>query len=282
MAERRSTPRSPRSLHGDPHADGVRGRAILQVHGVRARRRDVRNAPPRRRPASPADELRSCPAIGKTIAARIEEIVRDRNVRLLRRTTRQVPAHVVRAAGRRRNRDEDGAAALRNVRDRVARRIGARARRRRASPRLPRLGKKSIENIRRGILAYKGRNRRTPLGVAIPLARSIVAYLRDTAPVADLAYAGSLRRAEPLVGDIDIVCTSDRPDDVIGAFVRWERAAAVLAEGGTKARSGSPTGCRSTCACCRPQCTATYFSTSPGAASTTSSCANWRCARTCA
>ncbi|MBV8423967.1 MAG: hypothetical protein JO349_02155 [Candidatus Eremiobacteraeota bacterium] len=34
----------------------------------------------------------------------------------------------------------------------------------------PRLGKKSLENLRRGILASKGRQRRWPLGIARPLA----------------------------------------------------------------------------------------------------------------
>jgi DNA polymerase (family X) len=100
---------------------------------------------------------------------------------------------------------------------------------------IPRLGKKSIENIRRGVLAYQGRSKRTPLGIAQPLAREIVAYLAATSPAHDLTPAGSLRRNEPTVGDIDIVCTSDEPDKVIAAFTSWERAEAVLAEGGTKA-----------------------------------------------
>jgi DNA polymerase (family 10) len=100
---------------------------------------------------------------------------------------------------------------------------------------IPRLGKKSIENIRRGVLAFVGRSKRTPLGTALPLAREIVAFLEANAPAHDLMPAGSVRRNEPLVGDIDIVCTSDEPDAVIAAFVGWERAEAVLAEGGTKA-----------------------------------------------
>lgn len=100
---------------------------------------------------------------------------------------------------------------------------------------IPRLGKKSIENIRRGVLAYQGRSKRTPLGIARPLALEIAAYLAEHAPAGDLTPAGSVRRQEPTVGDIDIVCTSDDPDAVIAAFTSWERAEAVLAEGGTKA-----------------------------------------------
>jgi DNA polymerase (family 10) len=100
---------------------------------------------------------------------------------------------------------------------------------------IPRLGAKSIENIRRGVLAYQGRAKRTPLGTALPLAREIIAYLERSAPAQNLTPAGSVRRNEPTVGDIDIVCTSDDAGAVIAAFTGWERAEAVLAEGGTKA-----------------------------------------------
>src|SRR5208337_4302745 len=40
---------------------------------------------------------------------------------------------------------------------------------------------------------------------------------------------------EPTVGDIDLICTSGRPQEVISRFASWERAEAVLAEGSTKA-----------------------------------------------
>jgi len=88
---------------------------------------------------------------------------------------------------------------------------------------------------KRGILAYRGRQRRTPLARALELAREIMAYVGDGPPVHRLTYAGSLRRAEVTVGDIDIVCTSDEAGAVIDRFVTWDRARAVLAEGPTKA-----------------------------------------------
>jgi DNA polymerase (family X) len=100
---------------------------------------------------------------------------------------------------------------------------------------IPRLGAKSIENIRRGVLANRGRAQRTPLGTALPLAREIIAYLAERTDAEDLTPAGSVRRQEPTVGDVDIICTSHAPEAVIAAFTGWERAEAVLAEGPTKA-----------------------------------------------
>jgi DNA polymerase (family 10) len=100
---------------------------------------------------------------------------------------------------------------------------------------VPRLGSKTIENWKRGILAYRGRQRRTPLPQALAIANVAVAYLREGPPLERLSFAGSLRRCEVTVGDIDIVCTSHHAGDVVAHFARWPRAEAVLAEGPTKA-----------------------------------------------
>jgi DNA polymerase (family 10) len=100
---------------------------------------------------------------------------------------------------------------------------------------IPRLGAKSIENIRRGVLAYKGRTKRTALGVAQPIAREVIAYLRELTDAQDLTTAGSVRRQEPTVGDVDVICTSENAEEVVTAFTAWDRAEAVLAEGPTKA-----------------------------------------------
>jgi DNA polymerase (family 10) len=107
---------------------------------------------------------------------------------------------------------------------------------------VPRLGKKTIENWQRGILAYRGRQRRTPLPIAIAIAREAIDYVREGPPLERLCVAGSLRRAEVTVGDIDLVCTSRNAAGVIAHFTAWERAQAVLAEGPTKASIWLPGG----------------------------------------
>jgi DNA polymerase (family 10) len=100
---------------------------------------------------------------------------------------------------------------------------------------VPRLGSKTIENWKRGILAYRGRQQRTPLPQALAIANVAVAYLQEGPPLERLSFAGSLRRCEVTVGDIDIVCTSHNAGEVVAHFARWPRAEAVLAEGPTKA-----------------------------------------------
>ncbi len=107
---------------------------------------------------------------------------------------------------------------------------------------VPRLGDKTIDNWKRGILAYKGRQRRTPLAEALILAYEAMSFLREGPPVDRLLPAGSLRRQEVTVGDIDLVCTSPHAAAVIAHFTSWSRAQAVLAEGPTKASIWLPGG----------------------------------------
>src|SRR5579871_1818643 len=107
---------------------------------------------------------------------------------------------------------------------------------------VPRLGAKTIENWKRGILAYKGRLRRTPLSEAIVVAYEAMSFVREGPAVDRLLPAGSLRRQEVTVGDVDLVCTSQNAAAVIAHFTRWERAEAVLAEGPTKASIWLPGG----------------------------------------
>jgi DNA polymerase (family 10) len=178
--------------------------------------------------------LQELPGVGKTIAARIAELCETGTCGYLEELRAKYPSTLLEVLG-------VGGVGMKTAQQ-LFEKLGIasladleKALEAGALSEIPRLGKKSIENIRRGVLAYQGRSKRTPLGIAAPLAREITAYIAANSPAHDLTPAGSLRRNEPTVGDIDIVCTSDEPDAVIAAFTSWERAEAVLAEGGTKA-----------------------------------------------
>ena len=178
--------------------------------------------------------LQELPGVGKSIAARIAEMCETGTCAYLEELRAKYPSTLLEVLGvggvgmktAQLMFERLGIASLGDLEKALA--AGALAE-------IPRLGAKSIENIRRGVLAFVGRTKRTPLGTALPLAHEIIAFLAANTPAHDLTPAGSVRRNEPTVGDIDIVCTSDEPDAVIAAFTRWERAEAVLAEGGTKA-----------------------------------------------
>ncbi|TLN02099.1 DNA polymerase/3'-5' exonuclease PolX, partial [bacterium] len=100
---------------------------------------------------------------------------------------------------------------------------------------LYRLGEKTADNILRHIQTVRRKDKRIPLGEALPLAEEIVAVLKGLPGVRNLIPAGSLRRFKETIGDIDIMGTADDPESVIKAFVRLPQVEEVLAQGSTKA-----------------------------------------------
>jgi len=181
-----------------------------------------------------AGRLQELPGIGKTIAGRIAEICATGSCAYLEELAAKYPLTLVEllgvsGVGMKTAQQLFGTLGIASLADLEAALAANRL------DGLPRVGAKTIDNIRRGVLAFKGRQRRTLLGAALPIANSIIDYLAAHTDAADLTPAGSVRRQEPTVGDIDILCTSNDADAVIAAFTSWEQAEAVLAEGGTKA-----------------------------------------------
>jgi DNA polymerase (family 10) len=192
----------------------------------------VQNAPPLADLAA-AGELTALPGVGKSLAATIEQLLSTGTCEQLEALQQRYPPTIFEVLG------------VPGIGTKTAallfeqHGIGSLADLERAIDSgaldaVPRMGKKTLENMRRGILAYRGRQRRTPLGTALGVAREIMAFLEEGPSLHRLTYAGSLRRAEVTVGDVDIICTSDSAAAVIERFVQWHRARAVLAEGPTK------------------------------------------------
>ena len=100
---------------------------------------------------------------------------------------------------------------------------------------LPRLGDKVAENILRQIQALRTKERRIPIGEALPVVEEIMAELRQNPGLRNLTPAGSLRRFRETVGDIDLMGTADDRERILDAFVGLPQVKEVLAKGGTKA-----------------------------------------------
>ena len=96
---------------------------------------------------------------------------------------------------------------------------------------LPRLGGKTAENILRHIHSLRTKDGRTPIGQALSLAEETVCALRQECPhIAQLHPAGSLRRWEETIGDIDLVGTSAQPEAVSQALVNLPGVQEVLGQ----------------------------------------------------
>jgi DNA polymerase (family 10) len=99
---------------------------------------------------------------------------------------------------------------------------------------LPRVGEKTAQQILRNIERLRSQGGRVPLGTARPLALSIVDALAAAGGVDRLTAAGSVRRFQDTVGDLDLVGVSTAPDTVMEALVALPQVTTVLARGSTK------------------------------------------------
>ena len=100
---------------------------------------------------------------------------------------------------------------------------------------LPRMGAKGLENLKGALEQLGARTQRTRLGEAWMLAHEITRALTETPYAKNVVPAGSLRRMEPTVRDIDIICTSSSPEKVLDFFCELPGVERVTAKGDTKA-----------------------------------------------
>lgn len=100
---------------------------------------------------------------------------------------------------------------------------------------LPRMGAKTVQNIRDSIDFAAKAGERIRLGVALPIAEAIVERLKTVPGVSQIQYAGSLRRGKETIGDIDILASTTDEHALFAAFTAMPGIEKVLVAGGTKA-----------------------------------------------
>ncbi|MEX0654116.1 MAG: DNA polymerase/3'-5' exonuclease PolX [Phycisphaeraceae bacterium] len=109
---------------------------------------------------------------------------------------------------------------------------------------LPRMGKKTLDNIKKNLAYAETAGQRTRIGEAMPLARWFVNQLRDLKQVKQADYAGSLRRGQETVGDLDLLVAADpkQASAISDAFVKLEVVEEVILKGETKTSIRARTG----------------------------------------
>ena len=180
-------------------------------------------------------ELKKVPGFGDAISKKIYEYVTTGRVETYERLKGELP---------------DGVLTLMNVPAigpktamLIAQELGAttiegveEAIRRGELQRLPRMGEKAAENILRHIHSLRTKDRRIPIGQALPLVERIIADLGERCPTLNkISPAGSLRRWKEMVGDIDIMGTAENPAQVINTLVELPYVREVLVHGPKKA-----------------------------------------------
>ncbi len=99
---------------------------------------------------------------------------------------------------------------------------------------LPRMGKKTVDNIKASLAFAEKAGERIPIGKAMPLAEAIVAEMAKTKGAKQVEFAGSLRRGRDTIGDIDILMVTTDAEAAREAFCTMKGVEQVIARGETK------------------------------------------------
>ena len=184
--------------------------------------------------AASGDDLRKIPGVGKAISDKVQELVSTGRVSAYDRLADALPSGVLdllEVPGM-------GPKTVKAVVEELQ--IGTIADLERAAldgrlAQLPRMGQKSADNILRHIRAQRMRSDRTPLGIATETCDAVTAALFAACPgLVSLTPAGSLRRWEETIGDLDLIAVSENPGETGPALAALPSVRTVLAAGDAK------------------------------------------------
>ena len=173
------------------------------------------------------------PGVGKSIAEKIEEIVKTGKLRYHEELKKKLPVDLraltqVEGVGPKTAKLLYEYLGVRNLDDleKAAREGRIRT--------VPGLGPKVEEKILRGLAEARKTEKRVLLGYALPLAEGIRDKLKGSGLFKAVEIAGSLRRGKETIGDIDILGISDRPEEASDLFASLPDVEEVLAKGPKK------------------------------------------------
>ena len=218
--------------------------AMLEMQGdsvfkIRAYQRAARTIGelsfPLAQAVSEGQKLTGIPGIGKAIGDKIQELVNTGQVRTYERVKAELPEGAL------------DLLAIPGIGPKTAMLIGTelgistvegveQAAQDGRLATLPRMGKKAADSILRHIRASRNMSAgRTPIGSALPVAESVMAALRNHDPeISFLTPAGSLRRWEETIGDIDLVAITPQPEELGRCLAGLPQVREVLANGPRK------------------------------------------------
>lgn len=214
----------------------LKGENIHRYLSYRNAAESIRELPRDLRTIAIEDKLTEIPKIGKTLAAKITEMLETDQLEFYEKLKQEVPVGVVEMM--RINGVGPKKAKLfwdeLNITDIVALEKAARANKLRG---LSGMGAKSEQKIIEGIESLARQTGRALLGDALPQAQTILDTLMQLPQCLKGEIAGSIRRGRATIGDVDLLIAvenMDKAPEIMQTFVDQENVARILGQGETK------------------------------------------------
>lgn len=178
-------------------------------------------------------DLTELPSIGKDLAGKIETIVTTGRLPLLEQVGERTPRALtelmkIEGLGPKRVKTLYRMLDIRSVEDLRRATVTGQIRE------LSGFGAKTEQKIRAGLARLEQRERRMKLDTAEEIATPLLRYLEKCKGVQHVVVAGSFRRRQETIGDLDILVTAARGARVIEAFTAYDEVSEVVSKGSTR------------------------------------------------
>ncbi len=212
----------------------IKGESIHRILAYQNAADSIRELPRDLRAYAAEGRLEEIPSIGKIIAEKIQELLDTDSLEFYERLKAEVPPgvvdilHINGVGPKKAKQFWDAGYTSVEMLESAAREGKLRT--------MGGMGAKTEVKILEGIEALKRRqaNTRIPLGMALPAAEAILARLTALPGVIRGEVAGSIRRARPTIGDVDLLVCSSYSQPITDAFVTMPEVARVLGHGEKK------------------------------------------------
>jgi len=177
--------------------------------------------------------LHTLPGIGRRIAEKVEELVQTGKVEEYEEIIRDIPESLLDVLKVPSLGPKKAAVLLRelNVTDLSS---FKRALEGNDMEDLPRFGKQTVRKFREGLKIVEKVQKRTPREEVVPIVEKIIKELKKCKEIKKMEVAGSFRRKEKTVGDIDILVVGTNREAIAKCVTGLKGVQQVLGEGKTK------------------------------------------------
>lgn len=179
------------------------------------------------------EDLTKLSGIGDDLAEKIKNIVETGKVELLSRLEKEIPPQLsnlmnIQGLGPKKVKKLHDELNIQNINDL------AQAAQEHKIRNLPEFSAKSEEHIAEEIKKIKNEYNRIKLSTADQYAQPLVEYLKESKNIQKIEIAGSYRRRQETIGDIDILVICDESKEIMDRFVDYENVLNVLSKGETR------------------------------------------------
>ncbi|HLG36720.1 MAG TPA: DNA polymerase/3'-5' exonuclease PolX, partial [Nitrososphaera sp.] len=181
-----------------------------------------------------AKMLLQIPSIGKAIASKVEQFIKEGRIDQLEELRKKIPIN----SGELQGIEGLGPKTIKVLYDKLQIRDLAELERSAADGRLrtvPGFTERKEKDILKRIEFFRRGKGRRLIGEVYPLVKQIESRLLQVEGVRQAIAAGSVRRMRETIGDIDYLVLSDKPEAVLDFFVKMPEVDEIIARGPAKA-----------------------------------------------